>query len=151
MDWQPKPRIIATPAPNEPTEPSKPSSVGFGGSDQAETPIIGGRLLEQDAPLDNRTEAKIASLPPEVRLIEWKLKEPPVAIETCAVVTNSGLFALTTIEQLRIALAEPKRWVGWTVPQLIDRLAQVGVSVVLDSNVYKTEHAKELGNERSET
>jgi hypothetical protein len=43
------------------------------------------------------------------------------------------LFARTTLEQLRIALAAPKRWVGWTIPQLIDRLAQVGVRVALES------------------
>jgi len=132
MDWQPKQRIIASPTPNGPTEPSKPSSVGFVGPHQAETSIIRGRLPEQVAPQDDTTKLKITGLPPEVRLIEWKIKEPPVAIETCAVVTDSGLFARTTLEQLRIALLEPKRWVGWTLPQLIDRLAQVGVIVTLD-------------------
>jgi len=132
MDWQPKPRIIATSAPNGPTEPSKPSSVGFVGPHQAETSIIRGRLPEEVAPVEDMTEASITMLPPGVRLIEWRLKEPPVAIETCAVVTDSGLFARATLEQLRIALAEPKRWVGWTVPQLIDRLAQVGVLITLE-------------------
>lgn len=71
-------------------------------------------------------------MPAGVRLIEWNLKEPPVAIETCAVVTDPALFARTTVEQLRIALAEPRRWVGWTVPQLINQLAQVGVVVALE-------------------
>jgi hypothetical protein len=76
-----------------------------------------------------RARAVIPAMPPGVVLVEWKLKEPPVAIETCAVVTDPVLFARTTLEQLRIALAKPKRWVGWTLPQLIDRLAQVGVGV----------------------
>jgi len=49
-------------------------------------------------------------------------------------VTNSVLFARTTLEQLRIALAHPKRWVGWSVPQMIDRLAQVGVTVEIEAN-----------------
>lgn len=75
----------------------------------------------------------IPAMPPGVRLIAWELKEPPVAIETCAVVTDPALFARTTLEQLRTALAQPKRWIGWSVPQLIDRLAQVGVSVRLES------------------
>jgi hypothetical protein len=74
------------------------------------------------------------ALPPGIRLISWNLKEPPVAIETCAVVTDPALFARTTLEQLRVALAEPRRWVGWSVPQLIDRLAQVGVVVALESD-----------------
>lgn len=132
MDWQPKPRIMAAPAPNEPAKPSKPSSVGSVGSPQAQVSIIRGHLAAQGAPQVDTTLAAVSPIPPGVRLIEWKLKEPPVAIETCAVVTDSGLFARTTLEQLRVALAEPKRWVGWSVPQLIDRLAQVGVSVALE-------------------
>jgi hypothetical protein len=79
-----------------------------------------------------RTRATIPTMPHGVSLIAWKLKEPPVAIETCAVVVDTVLFAKSTLEQLRIALTEPKRWVGWSVPQLIDRLAQVGVQVALE-------------------
>lgn len=80
-----------------------------------------------------RARALIPAMPPGVRLVKWNLKEPPVAIETCAIVTDPALFVRTTLEQLRTALAQPKRWVGWSVPQLIDRLAQVGVSVALES------------------
>jgi len=72
------------------------------------------------------------ALPPSVRVVSWNLKQPPVAIEVCAVVADPALFARTTVEQLKIALAEPTRWVGWSIPQLIDRLAQVGVIVMLD-------------------
>ena len=146
MDWQPKPQIVAAPAPNEPAKPSKPSSVGFVGSPQAEISIIRSQLPEQIALRVETTEVTIPAMPPGVRLIEWKLKEPPVAIETCAVVTDSGLFARTTLEQLRIALAEPKRWVGWTVPQLIDRLAQVGVNVSLEFQGGRNDR-----NKRAET
>jgi hypothetical protein len=74
----------------------------------------------------------IPRMPRGVRLLEWNLKEPPVAIETCAVVTDIARFAQSTLEQLRTALAQPKRWVGWSVPQLIDRLAQVGIQVSLE-------------------
>lgn len=58
-----------------------------------------------------------------------------MAIESCAVVTDTALFARTTLEQLRAALAQPKRWVGWSVPQLVDRLAQVGVLVTVESKI----------------
>jgi hypothetical protein len=84
-----------------------------------------------------RARATIPAMPPGVRLIAWKLKEPPVSIETCAVITDSALFVRTTLGQLRRALAQPKRWVGWSVPQLIDRLAQVGVIVALESKGEK--------------
>jgi hypothetical protein len=79
-----------------------------------------------------KTRNAIPPMPKGIRLISWNLKDPPVAIETCAVVTGPALFACTTLEQLRIALAHPRRWVGWSVPQLIDRLAQVGAVVALE-------------------
>ncbi len=77
-------------------------------------------------------------MPPGIRLIGWSLKDPPILIETCAIVTDPEPFARRTLDQLRIALAEPRRWVGWSVPQLIDRLAQVGVIVVLDAAETET-------------
>lgn len=123
---------MASPAPNVPTKPSELDFVGFVGSPQQETSIIRGRLSEKVAPRADTTEPRISAMPPGVRLIEWELREPPIAVETCAVVTDPGLFALMTLEQLRIAIAEPKRWVGWSIPQLIGRLAQVGVHVALE-------------------
>jgi hypothetical protein len=89
--------------------------------------------IKEHKPEIIRTLAAIPPMPEGIHLISWNPKDPPVAIETCAVVTDPPLFARTTIEQLRLALGDPRRWVGWTVSQLIDRLAQVGVSVVLDS------------------
>jgi hypothetical protein len=80
-----------------------------------------------------RERANSPAMLPGAHLVSWNLKEPPIAIEVCSIVTNSVLFARTTLEQLRIALAHPKQWVGWSVPQLIDRLAQVGVMVEIES------------------
>jgi hypothetical protein len=79
-----------------------------------------------------RARAAIPAMPLGVRLVAWELKEPPVAIETCAVVIDPGKFAVATLGELRERLTNPRRKYGWTVPQLIDRLAQVGVSVELD-------------------
>jgi hypothetical protein len=89
-----------------------------------------------------RARAVIPVMPPGVRLIAWNLKEPPVAIEACAVVTDSAFFARVTLEQLRTALVRPKTWIGWSVPQLIDRLAQVGVFVALESAGGKSSDGK---------
>jgi hypothetical protein len=77
----------------------------------------------------------VSAMPNGVRLIRWNLKEPPVTIERWSVVTDPARFAKTTLKQLRIALGSPNRWVGWNVAQLIKRLDQVGVSVVLDKEV----------------
>jgi hypothetical protein len=86
-----------------------------------------------------RARAVIPAMPPGVRLVAWNLKEPPVAIETCAVVTDSALFARVTLEQLGRALKQPNLWVGWTVTQLIDRLSQVGVLVAPEPKVVQSE------------
>ena len=64
-----------------------------------------------------------------VKLVKWSPKEPPIAIGCCEVVVNVQVFIKSTLGQLIIALADPKRWVGWTAAQLIDRLHQVGVTV----------------------
>ncbi len=74
----------------------------------------------------------IPLMPSGVRLLAWQLKEPPVAIESCSIVVDPALFARSTLEQLWIALESPKRRIGWTIPQLVDRLAQVGVVVRLE-------------------
>jgi hypothetical protein len=84
-----------------------------------------------------RERETVPTMPPGVHLVSWELKEPPVVLEMCSVVTNTALFAKTTLEQLRTALANPRRWVGWSVPQLVDRLAQVGVQVKLDGGSEK--------------
>jgi hypothetical protein len=90
-------------------------------------------------------------MPAGVRLVHWNLKEPPVAIDTCSVVIDPALFARSTLEQLRVALAQPKRWVGWSIPQLIDRLAQVGVTVTLESEEKLDEADQYQRNEKRGT
>jgi hypothetical protein len=79
-----------------------------------------------------RARAAIPAMPPGVCLVAWELKKPPVAIEYHAVVTDSGKFASATLEELRECLTNPRRKYGWPVPQLMDRLAQVGVTVALE-------------------
>ena len=109
--------IIEKDLQGEPTKPTKPEPARAQSGVSAASPTL-----------------KSSSVPRGVHLVRWDLREPPVAIDTCSVVTDSGLFARTTLEQLRAALANPKRWVGWSVPQLIDRLAQVGVTVALETD-----------------
>lgn len=90
-----------------------------------------------------RERTAIPEMPDGVRLVKWNLREPPVAIETYAVVTDPALFARTTLVQLKVALANSKRWVGWSVPQLMDRLAQVGVVVEMEPrNIHSVNSGK---------
>lgn len=80
-----------------------------------------------------KTRSNIPAMPPGVLLVNWSLKEPPIAIEYHAVVIDPAKFARATLGELRERLTNPKRRYGWTVPQLIDRLSQVGVKVALES------------------
>jgi hypothetical protein len=72
------------------------------------------------------------SMPPHIRLVNWNPKEAPIAIDSCSVVLDVPLFIRSTLEQLTTALTNPKRWVGWSLPQLVDRLRQAGVVVELE-------------------
>jgi TubC N-terminal docking domain len=96
--------------------------------------------IKEHKPEIIRALAAIPQMPVGVRLVKWNPKDPPVAIETCTIVVDPVLFARSTLEQVRVALANPKRWVGWTIPQLIDRLAQVGVTVALEANKTSDAH-----------
>jgi hypothetical protein len=79
-----------------------------------------------------RQNAAASPMPPHIRLVEWNPKEAPIAIDTCSVVVDVPQFIKTTLEQLSTALTNHKRWVGWSVPQLADRLQQAGVVVEWD-------------------
>ena len=118
--------------------PSKDSIKPYGGSPMPEIP---GPAVPTKPAMTCTVYPVIPIVPVGVRLVKWNLKEPPVAIDTCSIVLDSELFARTMLEQLRLALANPKRWVGWSVPQLVDRLAQVGVTVALEN-----EKSLELGS-----
>lgn len=79
-----------------------------------------------------KTQNTIPAMPRGVRLVQWNLKEPPVCLESYSVVTDSAKFAKSTLGQMKILLENRESRVGWTMAQLIDRLAQVGVTVSLE-------------------
>ena len=80
-----------------------------------------------------RERETIPAMPPRVRLIAWNPKQPPVIVERWSVVTDVILFARSTLEQLRLALAGNSWLAGnWSVPELVDRLEEVGVRVCVE-------------------
>jgi hypothetical protein len=92
------------------------------------------RLRERKAEVVGlvRQRASAPPMPNGVRLLAWELKPAPVLLERWSVVTDPDLFARTTLGSLEAKLANPQRWVGWSVPELLDRLEQVGVRVALE-------------------
>ena len=69
-------------------------------------------------------------MPAGVKLLRWAPQLPPVAIERWAIVNDVPQFIRVTLRQLRAAMAG-KLWLAgrWSVPELVDRLEQVGVRV----------------------
>jgi len=73
-------------------------------------------------------------MPKGVRLIRWESKTAPVAIDVCSVVLDVPKFIEGELRALDSRLNNP--WAihgGFTVPQMLDRLAQVGVLVGLEN------------------
>ncbi len=150
MDWQPKARVMTPSGPKEPSEPSKPSFVGFVGfvgCPPSEISITRGGLPEQVAPCVDTTEPANSGMPSNVRILSWSLKEPPVLVETHAVVTNPPLFAEAALGELRERLTNPRRRLGRPVAQLIDHLEQVGVRIAIDREVeWENSNSKKVGH-----
>jgi hypothetical protein len=75
----------------------------------------------------------IPPMPPGVALLSWGLKQPPITIAAGEVVIDSARFSRACLEQLGNTLANPRRRAAWTVQQLVERLALVGVMVTTNS------------------
>ena len=80
-----------------------------------------------------KTRDDAPAMPAGVRLVKWKPKSAPVELNRCSVVIDVGPFISSTLQQLAAALAG-KNWQAgnWSIPELVDRLAQVGIEVELE-------------------
>lgn len=89
------------------------------------------RLRQQrEQVVETLRQRNVPPMPPGVRLLDWKLKRPPVMLERCSVVNDVHLFARTTLRQLQFALAGNNWLAGnWSVRELVERLEEVGVKV----------------------
>jgi len=125
--------------------------VGFVGSPQGSSEIIRAEnhemifntpLQEPSKPTKPDVEPEITGIPAPptcppmplgVKLLRYEPKVPPVAVDVCSVVTDISKFIETELRDLDSRLNSP--WTirgGWSVPQILDRLRQVGVEVEID-------------------
>jgi hypothetical protein len=126
----------------EPSKPSKPGFDGFDGNLTEPFPVTPGH--EQNArpranakALDGCSGAKgpfgYSAMPKGIRLIRWEPKTAPVVIDVCSVVVDVSKFIAGELRALDSRLNNPATiHGGFSVPQMLDRLAQVGVTVELD-------------------
>jgi len=77
-----------------------------------------------------RREGLELPLPCGVQLVRWAPKAAPIVLTRWSVVMDTENFIKTTLAQLEAALCN-KNWLAgnWGVPELVDRLEQVGVQV----------------------
>ena len=91
------------------------------------------RIIEK-TPIPSVSKVSEAPPMPEgVRLISWEPKAAPVGIDVCSVVLDVPKFVQSELSALDSRLNNP--WTirgGFTVPQILDRLAQAGVVVALN-------------------
>ncbi len=86
------------------------------------------------------THGQIPPIPEGVRLVEWDLKQPPLAISSFAIATNMQRFAAATLAELR-AVMNGQVWLAGhrSVRELVDRLEQCGVNVEIEAVVSRDE------------
>lgn len=99
---------------------AKPDKVG---PEEQRAEVVAGLNVRSAAP----------PMPKGVRLIRWEPKAAPVAIDVCSVVVDIPKFIESELRAINSRLNNP--WSiqgGFTVPQMLDRLAQVGLEVELD-------------------
>jgi hypothetical protein len=74
-------------------------------------------------------------MPAGVRLMRWEPAIPPVRLNGFSIVTNTEIFIRRTLEQMGARLAGNDWQAGnWSLTELIERLAAVGVTVALMNN-----------------
>jgi hypothetical protein len=106
------------PKPSKPSEPSKPA-----------LPLV----LALDGVLGTQERLACPSMPKGIRLVHWEPKAAPVVIDVCSVVADIPTFIESELRALDSRLNDP--WTihgGFTVPQMLDRLAQAGLEVELE-------------------
>jgi hypothetical protein len=108
---------VGEPQPSKPSEPPNDSDLSL-------VPTTDGVTL---------TSLMCPAMPKGVRLIRWEPKSSLVAIDVCSVVVDVPKFIEGELRALDSRLNNP--WTihgGFTVPQILDRLAQAGLEVELD-------------------
>jgi hypothetical protein len=130
---------------------SEASFVGFVGSPQGSSEIIRTEnhemifntpYQEPSKPTKPDVEPEITGIPASstcppmpigVKLVRYEPRKPPVAVDVCTVVTDVPKFIERELRDLDSRLNSP--WAirgGWSVPEILDRLRQVGVGVEID-------------------
>jgi hypothetical protein len=124
LDWKPILDTFDTPGIG-----GNPIIYASEGKNSAQEP----RVIEKTHISSASKVPEVPTMPKGVRLIHWERKRAPVAIDVCSVVVDVPKFIESELRALDSRLNNP--WTihgGFTVPQMLDRLAQAGLEVELE-------------------
>ena len=88
--------------------------------------IVRERLAGVSAP------AGCPKLSPRVRLIRYDPKTPPVAAQPCSIATDVDKFIRSYLRDLQFRLEHPEAYACAPLPEILAKLADVGVELALD-------------------
>ncbi len=72
-------------------------------------------------------------LPLGVRLIKYAPKTPPVAVRPCSIVADVDKFISAYLRDLRFRLEHPKAYACAQLPDILAKLAEVGLELRLEA------------------
>jgi hypothetical protein len=90
------------------------------------------RDLESTAPLPEEVEAL---LPPGVRLVSYRRKEPPFSVGPMSVVNNAGKFYRTYLSDLAWRLEHPEGYAAPPFTDILTKLADGGLELKLETGM----------------
>jgi hypothetical protein len=73
-----------------------------------------------------------------VRLIRYQPKSPPVAVAPISIVTDVGKFISAHLADLDYRLCHPDTYACASLPEILSKLAEVGLELALEARVEKT-------------
>jgi hypothetical protein len=84
-------------------------------------------------------------LPPGVRLVRYAPKTPPVAVQPCSIVTDVDKFIAAYLQDLDWRLKNPKGYAAAPLPEILSKLAEVGLELELEAPVPAASRGRERG------
>jgi len=117
---------------------------------QAVSPLLGElrahreavRAFLRERSSGGRAPAECPPLPPAVRLLRYAPKVAPVAVQPCSIVTDVGKFIRAYLEDLEWRLAHPNTYACASLPEILAKLAEVGVELKIEqAQVPREPHA----------
>jgi len=89
-------------------------------------------LRERQAALGSAAPPECPPLPPGAQLVRYAPKTPPIAVQPCSIVTDVDKFIGAYLRDLAWRLAHPNTYACASLPEILAKLAEVGVELEIE-------------------